>query len=179
MITHRQQNDDPIFRGRKIVLNYTNGSPCPSSPSGKGRALDDDIDSPHKPLTSDLPVTRRKNTIISLLCASDPSAPAMAISFVASPDSCTYFFEARSPHACAGIVVDKQEQQIGPAGVFGTIALIAVLVYLVGGCFYQRTVLHQRGGRQLPNFALWAGIASFFKVRRRLRQWDRKRASAR
>lgn len=29
--TSRQQSSRPIFRGRKLVLNYTNGSPCPSS----------------------------------------------------------------------------------------------------------------------------------------------------
>jgi len=86
----------------------------------------------------------------------------MAISFVASPDSCTYIFEARTPAACGGVEI--AQQSVGPAGVFGVIALIAVLVYLVGGCFYQRTVMHQRGWRQLPNYGLWAGIAGFFRV---------------
>ena len=43
-------------------------------------------------------------------------------------------------------------------------ALIAVAVYLVGGCVYQRNVMHQRGWRQLPNYAIWAGIGSFVKV---------------
>lgn len=116
---------------------------------------------PRKKPTLD-PPTRRKNTIISLLCASDPLAPAMALSFVASPDSCTYIFEARTPAACGGVEV--AQQQLGPAGVFGVIALVAVLVYLVGGCFYQRTVMHQRGWRQLPNYSLWAGIGGFFFV---------------
>jgi cation-dependent mannose-6-phosphate receptor len=39
-----------------------------------------------------------------------------------------------------------------------------VLVYLVGGVFYQRTVAHARGWRQLPNYSLWAGIWSFIRV---------------
>jgi len=86
----------------------------------------------------------------------------MTLSFVASPDSCTYIFEARSSAACGG--VETAKQQLGPGGVFGVIVLIAVIVYVVGGCVYQRTVMHQRGWRQLPNYSLWAGIASFFSV---------------
>lgn len=107
-------------------------------------------------------LNRRKNTIISLLCNTDPLAPLNTVSFVASPDSCTYIFEARSSAACGGIEVAKQ--QLGPSGVFGVIALIAVIVYVVGGCVYQRTVMHQRGWRQLPNYSLWAGIAGFVSV---------------
>lgn len=44
-------------------------------------------------------------------------------------------------------------------------ALIAAAVYLLGGIAYQRTVMHQRGWRQLPNYAIWAGIGSFCYVR--------------
>jgi len=185
------QNSEPVFRGRKLVLNYTDGSPCPSVPVSsfahnletlhRRKIIDDDDDdddnerkpkSPYndedpdddeveppakKPLDS---IPRRKNTIISLLCTNEPLAPEMAVSFVASPDSCTYIFEARSPAACGG--VEKSTQQLGPTGVFGVIALIAVLVYVAGGCVYQRTVMHQRGWRQLPNYGLWAGIFGFF-----------------
>lgn len=115
---------------------------------------------PKKP--EDSGVVRRKNTVISLLCNSDPLAAEMAISFVHSPDECTYMFEARTPAACGGVEV--AQQQLGPSGVFGVIALIAVLVYVVGGCVYQRTVMHQRGWRQLPNYSLWAGIGGFFYV---------------
>ena len=89
-------------------------------------------------------------------------SPKTAISFVAAIDDCTYIFEGRSPHACGG--VHQAAQALGPGGVFGVIAMIAVLVYLVGGCVYQRTVMHQRGWRQLPNYAMWAGIWSFFSV---------------
>lgn len=86
----------------------------------------------------------------------------MTVSFVASPDSCTYMFEARTSAACGG--VETAKQQLGPSGVFGVIVLIAILVYVVGGCVYQRTVMHQRGWKQLPNYALWAGIAGFVSV---------------
>lgn len=37
-------------------------------------------------------------------------------------------------------------------------------VYLVGGCVYQRNVMHQRGWRQLPNYAIWAGVGAFVRV---------------
>lgn len=43
-------------------------------------------------------------------------------------------------------------------------ALIAVLAYFLGGYFYQRNVMHQRGWRQLPNYSFWAGIGGFFRV---------------
>ena len=186
-----------------MVLNYTDGSPCPSVPysafshelediSSKGLSArkiiddddddddddrhkkpakkpshddDDDEDDDDKKPPSKKPTdstTRRKNTIISLLCTNDAFAPQMSVSFVASPDSCTYIFEARSSVACGGI--ETAQQQLGPGGVFGVIALVAILVYLVGGCVYQRTVMHQRGWRQLPNYSLWAGIWSFFQV---------------
>ena len=42
--------------------------------------------------------------------------------------------------------------------------IIALLVYLVGGCVYQRTVMHARGWRQLPNYSMWAGIGSYIRV---------------
>jgi hypothetical protein len=44
--------------------------------------------------------------------------------------------------------------------------LIAVLVYLVGGCVYQRTVMNQRGWKQLPNYSMWSDIFNFFIVGR-------------
>ncbi|KAK5000103.1 hypothetical protein LTR28_013173, partial [Elasticomyces elasticus] len=163
-----QQNLEPVFRGRKLVLNYTDGSPCPSSPSRRSasprKIVDDDDDDDEKPRRpSPKGPTRRKSTVISLLCDKDPLNPLLTLSFVAtSPDECTYFFEARSSAACGGIEV--AQQQLGPGGVFGVIALIAVLVYLVGGCVYQRTVMHQRGWRQLPNYSLWAGLGGFFRV---------------
>lgn len=191
-------NTEPVFRGRKLVLNYTDGSPCPSTPisaythgvqdlplsprkilgddddddDDKDDKDDDDDDDnddrkPKNPSNGGSDPSsgiRRKSTIISLLCSTDPLAPLMTVSFVASPDSCSYFFEARTSAACGG--VEEAKQQLGPSGVFGVIVLIAVLVYLVGGCVYQRTVMHQRGWRQLPNYALWAGIVGFFSVRR-------------
>lgn len=164
------------MRGRKLVLNYTNGSPCPSLADRHNRraqlsTIDDgDFLPPSKindsdetaPASKNEEPVRRKNTIISLLCDRDPLNPPLTLSFVATPDECTYVFEARSSAACAGI--EQAKQTLSPSGVFGVIAVIALLVYLVGGCVYSRTVLNQRGWRQLPNYALWAGIFGFFRV---------------
>lgn len=168
---------EPVFRGRKLVLNYTGGSLCPGSSSSKALATPIDIDLHTRSLSDDededdyeeetstsstmKSSERRKTAIISLLCESDPLAKT-AFSFVAAVDDCVYIFEGRSPHACGGVHVQKQA--LGPGGVFGVIVLIAILVYLVGGCVYQRTVMHQRGWRQLPNYHMWAGMARFVVV---------------
>lgn len=185
--THiRQQNSELVFRGRKLVLNYTDGSPCdsdyrkrsllphetedigPSELIG-GDDDDDDEDYPKSPAKSPSKSTvRRKSSIISLLCEREPlapKAPQAAVAFVgASQDECTYFFEVRSPAACAGAEIDSSSGALGPGGVFGVIMLIALLVYLVGGCVYQRTVMRQRGWRQLPNYSMWAGCFGFVGV---------------
>lgn len=97
-----------------------------------------------------------------MLCERDPLSPKLTLSFIASPDECTYIFEARTKAGCAGIQESKQE--ISPSGVFGVIALVAFIVYVVGGCLYSRMVLNQRGWKQLPNYGLWAGIIDFFRV---------------
>lgn len=197
----RQQNSAPVFRGRKLVLNYTDGSPCDpeaakrahlvedlppreiiddgddddededdkksKKPSkNKGDDDDDDEEDDDKKKSSKKPSSpmRRKNTLISFLCDKDPLSPQLTLSFIgASPDECTYMFEARTAAGCGGIETAKQT--LSPSGVFGVIMLIAVIVYLVGGCVYSRVVLQQRGWRQLPNYSLWAGLAGFFKVR--------------
>ncbi|KAJ5774385.1 hypothetical protein N7457_009281 [Penicillium paradoxum] len=143
-----EQASEPFFRGRKLVLNYTNGSPC----------MDD-----YNTANSNVSV-RTKSTIMSFLCDRDASLNMVTPSFVGSMDSCTYFFEIRSSAACGGIALDPQGGGLGPGGVFGVIMLIAVAVYLIGGCAYQRTVMHQRGWRQCPNFSLWAGVFDFVKL---------------
>ena len=170
----RQQNMYPVIRGRKMVLNYTDGSPCPSlekrQEAGAREIIDDDgdkkddgkKDDDEKKKDKSVSSTRRKTTIISMLCERDPLMPQLTLSFVASPDECTYIFEARSSAACASI--EQAKQTLGPSGVFSVILIIAVIVYVVGGCVYSRVVLNQRGWKQLPNYSLWAGIFGFFRV---------------
>ncbi|MCJ1284246.1 Cation-independent mannose-6-phosphate receptor CI-MPR [Xylographa opegraphella] len=168
-----QTSTAPVLRGRKLVLNYTGGSPCDSSAAkrsidlldaAKNREDDDDDndsedDNPRPPKRPSKP--RRKSSIISLLCDRELTVPATVAFVGASEDECTYFFESRSAAACGG--VSAAQQAVGPAGVFGIIALIAAAVYLVGGVAYQRTVLHQRGWKQLPNYSMWAGMVGFVK----------------
>ncbi|KAK3368595.1 mannose-6-phosphate receptor binding domain-containing protein [Podospora didyma] len=105
---------------------------------------------------------RRKSAIISFLCGQDLDSPTAA-SFVATDkDECAYFFEVRSPHACAA-AEPHTPGSVGPGSVFAIIFFITVLVYVFGGIFYQRTVAHARGWRQLPNYSLWAGIWNFLR----------------
>ncbi|KAL4974471.1 mannose-6-phosphate receptor binding domain-containing protein [Aspergillus desertorum] len=134
-----QQASNPFFRGRKLIMNYTDGSPC----DGEG--------------------SLNKSTLISFLCDRDVTVSTPIVSFVGTMDQCTYFFEVRSFAACGGYGNDPAGQGLSPGGVFGIIALIAVAAYLVGGCAYQRTVMHQRGWRQCPNYSLWVGIMDFLK----------------
>lgn len=203
-----RESYEPVLRGRKLVLNYTGGSPCggDAGKSKRGRSVDllgereiidddddddddkkkgkdddkddkkdkdkdkDDKPAKHSPSSS---TTRRKSTIISMLCDRDPMSPQLTLNFVgADTDECTYFFEARSSAACGGIEVAKQT--LSPGGVFGVIAIITFAVYIVGGCVYSRMVLQQRGWRQLPNYALWAGIGGFLKVPFLLRCLNRR-----
>ncbi|EFQ98014.1 hypothetical protein MGYG_08915 [Nannizzia gypsea CBS 118893] len=181
-----QQSSSLLFRGRKLVLNYTDGSPCPSPSSGhklfRRKIIDgdDDEDNEHddkdkdgdkkgdddekkgddKKKDPEDKVERRKTTIMSFLCDRDLVTPAATFSFVGSPDSCSYFFEVRTAAACGGVAAST-DGGVGPAGVFGIIAGIAIAAYLIGGCAYQRTVMHQRGWRQCPNYGMWSGAASF------------------
>ena len=182
-----QQSADPIFRGKKLVLNYTSGSLCPElddhgAPKFAPRKIlddddddddDDEDDKPHskKPSKGKAPSSkpssskRRKSTLLSFQCDRDPLfTEHPQISFVGSPDHCTYFFEVRSRYACGGAISSGESGSLGPGGVFGVILAITVLVYLIGGCVYQRSVMHQRGWRQCPNYAVWAGLFGFVGV---------------
>lgn len=176
-----QQNSELVMRGRKLVLNYTDGSPCDSGASKRSLGAteltareivdddpkkgkdDDDDDDDDKKKEKHADKGRRKSTMISMLCDRDPLAPQLTLSFVGSLDECTYFFEGRSAAACA--TLNKTKGSLNPGGVFGVIVIIALLVYLAGGCVYNRTVLQQRGWSQVPNYHLWASILGFFKVR--------------
>ncbi|KAK0934323.1 Cation-independent mannose-6-phosphate receptor CI-MPR [Friedmanniomyces endolithicus] len=186
-----QQNSVPVLRGRKLVVNYTDGSPCDADAGKRSHIIEDlssrailgdddddednkkqpkkpskghdDDDEPKKPTkTPSTHPVRRKNTVVSFLCDRDPLAQTLLLSFISSsPDQCTYFFEARSSAGCGGIETAKQT--LSPSGVFGMIVGIAFLVYIVGGCVYSRVVLQQRGWRQLPNYALWSSMGRFIK----------------
>ena len=102
------------------MLNYTNGSPCDTDPSDFKRSHTSYEHSSKDLSTYKSSSKRRKSTIISLLCQKDalPNTPKVSVAFVgASQDHCTYFFEARSTAACAGI--ETTPSQLSPGGVFG------------------------------------------------------------
>ncbi|KAJ9608411.1 Cation-independent mannose-6-phosphate receptor CI-MPR [Cladophialophora chaetospira] len=150
-----QQNGQLLFRGKKLLLNYTQGSPCPD--------LDEDGDPFDEDLVSRKASKRRKSTLLTFACDTSPLLSTRpAVNFLGSPDHCTYVFEIRSRYACGGTTSSEEKGTLGPGAVFGLIAAIAMLVYLIGGIVYQRNVLHQRGWKQLPNYAMWAGIFGFF-----------------
>lgn len=188
------QNGNLTARGRRLVLQYTGGSPCgldyekrglgPAARSSvhEGAAYkysdyDDDDDDDHptasgaaqSPQATEQATTsakRRKSATISFICNSDPVAGAASVSFIGTdPDECAYFFEVRTQNACVGVAEPNKPGSVGPSAVFGIILLIAVLVYLGGGIFYQRNVANARGWRQLPNYSLWASIGGFIYVR--------------
>ncbi|WEW55302.1 Cation-independent mannose-6-phosphate receptor CI-MPR [Emydomyces testavorans] len=121
-----QQASDLVFRGRKLVLNYTDGSPCPTT-SDKNRRKrnplpreDEDDEDEDKGRESNPKEQKRKSTIMSFLCDRDLVTPAAAVSYVGTLDSCTYFFEVRSAAACGGVAAST-DGGVGPAGVFGII----------------------------------------------------------
>jgi len=188
-----------VPRGRKLVLQYSGGSPCgvskDKSKDKRGGSVhngasyrgyddeeedeeerrvkeikDDDQKKPgsdkekdkDKGKDKDTP-GRRKSATISFLCDRDPDVVTTASFVGTDPDECAYFFEVRSQHACPGAEQHKPGS-VGPGSVFAIIFVIAVMVYVLGGIFYQRTVAHARGWRQLPNYSLWAGIWNFITV---------------
>ena len=117
-----RSSDEPVFRGRKLVLNFTHGSPCEEDDVPKKRKIIDDDDDDDKKHSKGGSHVRRKSAIISFLCERDnydSAKPKVAVSFVgASPDMCAYFFEARSPVSCGG-ASRNEEDAVGPGGVFG------------------------------------------------------------
>ena len=171
-----QSNSELVFRGRKLVLNYTSGSPCPDLDSdGNPKPLDlqtrkiigdgDDDDHRDDSKKQPKPSKRHKFTLLSLLCDRDPTLSTHpSLSFLGTPDHCVYVFEARSRYFCGGAVSSSEPGSMGPGGVFGVIIVIALLAYLVGGCAYQRIVMRQRGWKQCPNYAVWMGLVGFVRV---------------
>jgi cation-dependent mannose-6-phosphate receptor len=166
-----QLSTEPVFRGRKFVLNYTDGSPCGGDEADNWLGSSDSDAGPHgsrvhQAAGSSASSPRRKSALVSLLCdrdTADSTRPKVAVSFVGwSPDECSYYFEARSQYVCGGSV--SEPQTVGPGSVLSAIVLITLAVYILGGVAYQRIVMHQRGWRQFPNYAMWASVASFFWV---------------
>ncbi|KAI0014804.1 mannose-6-phosphate receptor binding domain-containing protein [Xylariomycetidae sp. FL0641] len=176
------QNGALATRGKELVLQYTGGSPCGKKKSSflekrgavhDGAAYngpdyerdDDDTDSENSTSVDTTAYaddyTRLKSATIFFSCDKDPASTGALVSYIATdPDECNYVFKVKSTHACAGAEPHKPGS-VGPGSVFAIILVIAVLVYLLGGIFYQRTVANARGWKQLPNYSLWASVWSF------------------
>lgn len=103
-------NSTPHFRGRNLLLEYTNGSPCLNK---------DGNDSGFK-----------KSSTIHFKCDRELATIKNGlISYVTSHDDCSFYFEVRTPHACPS--VDSRES-ISPVTIFFVIASVAVAVYYLG-----------------------------------------------
>ncbi|KAF3232867.1 Cation-independent mannose-6-phosphate receptor CI-MPR [Orbilia oligospora] len=135
----------PKFRGRKLILEYTGGSLCPKLDSNGGPVDGKDNEDGY-----------RKGALLSFTCDRELIGPAR-VSFVGQQNECSYWFDVRTSSACATV----KQQPLGPVAIFGIIFLVALLVYFIGGCFYQRTVLHARGWRQVPHWQTWLGALNF------------------
>ena len=131
-------NDRPIFRGKRLVLEYTDGSRC----AGGAYSFE-------------------KTTVISFLCDHELYLEPR-VSFVGTSNECGFFFEFRTARACATVKVERSS--LSPGGVFGVIFGVAVIVYMVGGCVYQRVVMQKSGWRQLPHYELWMGMVDWVLI---------------
>lgn len=126
-----QTSTELRFRGKKLVLEYTGGSDCPGD------------------------TNYHKSSLILFTC--DPAMIGTAsVNFIGELNECAYFFEYKTSRACA--TTRDVESAVLPGTVFLIILLVAFAVYLVGGCVYSRTVLHQSGWRQVPNYELWGSL---------------------
>lgn len=104
-----QLNDKPVMKGRKIILNYENGSFCRNIVSTLGERL-------------------RRNTILTFVCDRETMTKAH-ISHVTSVQDCTYMFEIRSHFACP---TAAKADNLAAIWIFFLILLAALLVYFSG-----------------------------------------------
>ncbi|KAK6344541.1 Cation-independent mannose-6-phosphate receptor CI-MPR [Orbilia brochopaga] len=140
----------PKFVGKKLVLDYAGGSLCPK------------LDAEGLPIEGeDNEAGYRRGLTLSFVCDRDLISPP-TISFISQRYNCSYWFEVRTASACATV----KAQSLGPVAIFSIISLVALMVYFVGGCFYQRTVLQARGWRQVPHWQTWLRALNFVWVRK-------------
>lgn len=117
-----QLSQSPRFRGRKLVLEYHNGSICKAPENSP-------------------PI--RKSTLISFTCDREILAPAQ-VSFVGALNDCDYFFEVRTIHACA---TAAKSENLAAVWIFLLILFSALGVYCSGGFIYKRILSPRRGWR--------------------------------
>ncbi|CAJ0836454.1 15298_t:CDS:2 [Entrophospora sp. SA101] len=94
--------------GDKVILKYKYGNYCPGD-------------------------NAKRSSLISFTC--DQSVNGIGSPTFVDTDDCTYFFEWRTPVACP---TDVTNATMSGLGVFFTIFIIALIVYLIGGIVYNR-----------------------------------------
>lgn len=123
-------NTTPIFRGKKMLLTYTNGSYCRDQ---KGNVIKDSTGQPI-----------RKLSLLSFTCDKEILQRAV-VSFIGVLNDCDYFFEVRTPHAC---VTPKKADDLAALWIFMFILFAALCVYFSGGFLYK-TLFKRAGWSQL------------------------------
>ncbi|KAF3985170.1 hypothetical protein FT663_04167 [Candidozyma haemuli var. vulneris] len=118
-ISMGQISSKPVFKGKKLTLTYENGTSCNGMTFKDGSPL-------------------RRKTILTFSCDREMLTKAH-VSYVASVDECTYFFEIRSHLACP---TAAKADNLAAIWIFILILLAALLVYFSGGIFYK--LLKQR-----------------------------------
>ncbi|KAH8163205.1 hypothetical protein CIB48_g5042 [Xylaria polymorpha] len=153
----RSLSDRSAVHSGAAYRDYEDDDEPPSSKADEG-VVDESKD---KDKDKEEEEVRRKSTTIFFSCDRDALGGNAQVSFIAvDPEECNYVFKVKSAHACAAAEPHKPGS-VGPGSVFAIILVVAVLVYLLGGVFYNRTVGNARGWRQLPNYSMWASVWSF------------------
>ncbi|KAH3667229.1 hypothetical protein OGAPHI_002878 [Ogataea philodendri] len=136
-----QVSTSPKFRGRKLVLEYTDGSFC--------EGLEDEK-------------SLRKSTILSFACDREIMSRA-SVSYVGSINDCSYFFEVRTIHACA-TAAKKDDMAI--IWIFLFICLCALAVFFGGGAVYSLFRNHQSrlASTQRRRHSFSNGVKSFVQT---------------
>ena len=106
----------PYFRGRNLILEYINGSPC----------FYNGAETPYN-----------KSSIFTFKCDREVSNRRAAISYVANSNNCSFYFEVKTPHACPSADV---RQSLSPTTIFVVITSVAIVVYLVGVWMFSPNV---------------------------------------
>ncbi|TFK56829.1 mannose 6-phosphate receptor domain-containing protein [Heliocybe sulcata] len=110
------------------LLYLTNGSPCPT-------------------------ITQlRASSVIRYICDTSVFAAGQP-QLIAELPGCSFFFEWRTHYACP---TNESGGAGGVVVVLATVALIALMLYIVGGTLYNRYVLNLRGFDQLPRISLFS-----------------------
>lgn len=109
-----QVSSKPVYKGRKLTLTYEGGSQCDGMTFKDGSPL-------------------RRRTILTFTCDREMLTKAH-VSYVASVDECTYFFEVRSHLACP---TAAKADNLAAIWIFILILLAALLVYFSGGVLYK------------------------------------------